>query len=215
MRAVCFDFDGTLVDSEVFHAQNWHEYFAGCGVDISPDAFLREYAGIPWVKVAEAFHQLFDFAHCPQTTVEKMEALTHDALLARGIPAKDGAAALLAELHGQVPLAVVTGAPRPYVEGILAKLGWLPYFDHIFCGEDVPMNKPAPDIYQLACQTLGLDVRDVVAVEDSQTGAQSASSAGLRVVVVNDIHPVGEGMTPYRYATLLDVHADQASWRVA
>ncbi|GHA36643.1 HAD family hydrolase [Photobacterium aphoticum] len=215
MRAVCFDFDGTLVDSEVFHAQNWHEFFASCGVDITPEAFLRDYAGVPWVKVADAVHQLFEIDHCPQTTVEKMEALTHEALLARGIPAKDGAAALLAELHGQVPLAVVTGAPRPYVEGILAKLGWLKYFDHVFCGEDVPMNKPAPDIYQLACRTLGFDTHQVVAVEDSHTGAQSALSAGLRVVVVNDTHVVGQDMTDYRYATLVDVQADQACWRVA
>ncbi|MGF1723796.1 HAD family hydrolase [Photobacterium nomapromontoriensis] len=215
MQAVCFDFDGTLVDSEVFHANNWSQYLASCGVEVSADAFLREYAGVPWSTVADTFHQMFDFAHCPLTTVMQMEQLTHKTLLESGIPAKEGAAEMLQQLHGTLPLAVVTGAPREYVEGILAHLGWLAYFEHIFCGEDVATNKPAPDIYQLACQTLGYSVNEVVAVEDSQTGVQSASTAGLRVVVVNDIHPVGLDLTPYRYQTLLEAQAQQACWLVA
>lgn len=215
MQAVCFDFDGTLVDSEVFHAKNWTQYLAEYGVEMSADAFLHEYAGVPWINVADTFHALFDFAHCPQTTVDHMEQLTHRTLLESGIPAKEGAIDMLQQLHGKLPLAVVTGAPREYVEGILAHLGWLAYFDHIFCGEDVAVNKPAPDIYQLACRTLGYSAEKIVAVEDSQTGVQSASSAGLRVVVVNDTHPVGAHLTQYRYQTLLEAQAQQACWLVA
>lgn len=215
MQAVCFDFDGTLVDSEIFHAENWSQYLAKWGVDISAADFLRDYAGVPWEKVASAFHQQYQLTHCPSTTVADMEHLTHIALIERGVPPKHGAEGLLRQLHGQLPLAVVTGAPREYVEGILAKLGWLEFFDHIFCGNEVASNKPAPDIYQLACQTLGYCTTQVVAVEDSMTGAMSATSAGLRLVVVNDSHPVGQEMTPYRYQTLVEAHEQRASWLVA
>ncbi|PSW21265.1 HAD family phosphatase [Photobacterium sanctipauli] len=215
MQAVCFDFDGTLVDSEVFHAGNWSEYLGSLGVDFSAADFLREYAGVPWVKVATALVQQFSLSVEAAVIVTDMEQLTHKAILEKGIPAKEGAVDLLKHLHGELPLAVVTGAPRVYVEGILAHYGWLDYFDHVFCGEDVKQNKPAPDIYQLACHTLGLASSQVVAIEDSLTGAQSANSAGLRLVVVNDIHPVGESLTPYCYRTLKDAYSEQTDWLVA
>ncbi|KLV07045.1 hypothetical protein ABT56_05635 [Photobacterium aquae] len=215
MQAVCFDFDGTLVDSEVFHAGNWSQYFARYGVEVSPADFLKEFAGVPWEKVAAAFHEAHGLAHCPTITVRDMEALTFDALVAGLMPVRPGAEDMIKQLHGSLPLAVVTGAPRHYVEGILGKLGWLAYFDHIVCGEDVISNKPSPDIYLLACERLGLPTDKVVAIEDSETGAQSAHSAGLRLVVVNDLHSVGVGKTNYRYPTLTHASQHQSDWLVA
>ncbi|PSW08696.1 HAD family phosphatase [Photobacterium rosenbergii] len=215
MQAVCFDFDGTLVDSEIFHAQNWSQYLSGLNIDISAHDFLADFAGVPWEKVANHFSSMAPIPHSTSTVVSDMERLTYQAIVERGIPAKQGAFDLIKSLHGSLPLAVVTGSPRVYVEGILSHLGWLHYFDHVFCGEDVANNKPAPEIYQLACRTLGVREHQAVAIEDSQTGAQSAFTAGLRLVVVNDLHPFGAEMTPYRYDNLAEAQAQQAKWLVA
>ncbi|WEM41163.1 HAD family phosphatase [Photobacterium sp. DA100] len=215
MQAVCFDFDGTLVDSEIFHAENWSQYLSGLNIDISAHDFLVDFAGVPWEIVANHFSSVANLPHTAATVVSDMERLTYKAIIERGIPAKQGALELIKSLHGARPLAVVTGSPRNYVEGMLAHLGWLHYFDHVFCGEDVKNNKPAPEIYQLACRTLGIAENQAVAIEDSQTGAQSAYTAGLRLVVVNDLHPVGQDLTPYRYDNLLEAQAQQASWLVA
>lgn len=215
MQAVCFDFDGTLVDSEIFHAQNWSHYLSGLNIDISAHDFLADFAGVPWEIVAKHFSSIATIPHPTANVVSDMERLTYQAIIDRGIPAKQGAFELIKSLHGSRPLAVVTGSPRNYVEGILAHLGWLHYFDHVFCGDDVAQNKPAPEIYQLACRTLGVSEHQAVAIEDSQTGAQSAYSAGLRLVVVNDLHPVGVDMTPYRYDNLIEAQAQQAKWLVA
>ncbi|MGF1681233.1 HAD family hydrolase [Photobacterium minamisatsumaniensis] len=215
MQAVCFDFDGTLVDSEVFHAENWCDYLQSLGADFSATTFLRDYAGVPWVKVAKALYGHFSLSVNPDVMVTEMERLTHQAIIEKGIPPKLGAEEILKRLHGTLPLVIVTGAPRGYVEGILGLHGWLDYFDHIFCGEDVPANKPAPDIYQLACRTLGVQSHQAVAIEDSLTGAHSATSAGLRLVVVNDTHPIGDQLTPYCYQTLIDAQIGQNQWLIA
>ncbi|MGF1703802.1 HAD family phosphatase [Photobacterium makurazakiensis] len=215
MQAVCFDFDGTLVDSEVFHAENWSYYLQSLGADFPATTFLRDYAGVPWVKVAKALHDHFSLSASPEVIVTEMERFTHQAIIEKGIPAKLGAEETLKRLHGKLPLVIVTGAPRNYVEGILGLHGWLDYFDHIFCGEDVLANKPAPDIYQLACKTLGFQSHQVVAIEDSLTGAHSATSAGLRLVIVNDTHPICDQLTPYRYQTLLDAQTEQSHWLIA
>lgn len=206
MQAICFDFDGTLVDSEVFHANNWSSYLAQYGKEMSSALFLREYAGVTWDKVAAALQARFSLDLSIEQMLVQMERLTRSALLQGNIPAKVGAEDMLHQLHGHLPLAVVTGAPREYVEGILHRHGWLDLFEHVFCGEDVDKNKPEPDIYHLACETLGYNSSQVIAIEDSLTGVQSASSAGLRVVLVNEEQPDWAITPDYHFTTMVEAH---------
>lgn len=206
MQAICFDFDGTLVDSEVFHAANWSYYLAQNGKDMSSSVFLREFAGVPWQKVAVALQERFALEASVEQILEQMERLTRDELLNGTIPAKAGVESMLRQLHGQLPLAVVTGAPREYVEGILHRHGWLELFDHIFCGEDVEKNKPHPDIYQLACDTLGYSASQVIAIEDSLTGMKSAFSAGLKVVLVNEYQHDWHVAPDYHFTSMQEAH---------
>ncbi len=206
MQAICFDFDGTLVDSEVFHAQNWSDYLAQNEVEIPSDLFLRDYAGVTWIKVAQDLKDRFSLKPTVEQILEQMVEITHDALMKGTIPAKDGVDTMLRDLHGSLPLAVVTGAPREYVEGILQRHGWLDLFEHVFCGEDVKNNKPEPDIYQLACKTLGYCTSRVIAIEDSLTGMQSATSAGLKVVLVNEEENNWHVMPDYHFSSIMDAH---------
>ncbi|MCW8327690.1 HAD family phosphatase [Photobacterium sp. SDRW27] len=206
MQAICFDFDGTLVDSEVFHASNWSAYLAQCGTELTSNEFLRDYAGVTWDKVAGALQQRFSLDITIEQMLVQMELITRNALRHGKIPAKAGVDNMLRQLHGQVPLAVVTGAPREYVEGILHLHGWLDMFEHIFCGEDVSNNKPAPDIYHLACETLGYKATQVIAIEDSFTGVKSACSAGLKVVLVNDEQPDWRIIPDYHFTTMFEAH---------
>ena len=207
MQAICFDFDGTLVDSEVFHAANWCGYLARHGKEMPSAAFLGEFAGVPWNKVAAVLQQRYSLPLSAEQILEHMELLTREALLTGTIPAKNGVDSMLRQLHGRLPLAVVTGAPREYVEGILYRHGWLELFDYVFCGEDVENNKPDPDIYQLACATLGHTASQVMAIEDSITGVKSASSAGLTVVLVSE-HRHEQYITPdYHFTSMMEAHS--------
>ncbi|MGR5147153.1 HAD family hydrolase [Photobacterium alginatilyticum] len=207
MQAICFDFDGTLVDSEVFHADNWSNYLAINGIEMPSAQFLSEFAGVTWDKVAAALQTRFSLELSIEQMLVHMEHRTRDALMKGTIPAKTGVDNMLRQLHGQLPLAVVTGAPREYVEGILHRHGWLDLFDYVFCGEDVDNNKPEPDIYHHACRTLGYSSSQVIAIEDSFTGVQSAYYAGLKVVLVNN-EPHDWHITPdYHFETMAQAYS--------
>jgi len=210
MQAICFDFDGTLVDSEVFHANNWSSYLAKLGKEMPSALFLSEYAGVTWDKVAVALKERFSLDLSIEQMLVQMEQRTREALQQGTIPAKVGAEEILHKLHGHLPLAVVTGAPREYVEGILHRHGWLDLFDYVFCGEDVDKNKPEPDIYHYACRILGYHTSQVIAIEDSFTGVQSAYSAGLKVVLVNQDQNDWLITPDYHFETMAQAHSTVA-----
>ncbi len=82
-----------------------------------------------------------------------------------------------------VKLAIATTTSLPNVEALLAACAPLPRFDVIAAGDQVPAKKPAPDIYELALQLLGVPAADCIALEDTLNGLRSAAGAGLRCVV--------------------------------
>ena len=207
MQAICFDFDGTLVDSEVFHADNWSTFLESWNIDFSKSSFLTDYAGVTWDKVAIDLKSRFTIEPSVEHMLEQMELITEQALLVGNIPAKSGVDALLRTLVGKVPLAVVTGAPRIYVEEILTRHGWLELFDHVFSGDDVANNKPAPDIYQLACETLGFAPHEVLAIEDSLTGVTSSVAAGLKTVLVNEVELEHNQPLDYSFYSMEHAHS--------
>ncbi|MGF1831386.1 HAD family phosphatase [Photobacterium angustum] len=185
MQTIFFDFDGTLVDSERFHAVNWSQYLANHGVELSTDTFMSQYAGVTWPQIAEHFISQYNIPVTEMVMIEEMEALTETMIIEKGIPPMPGVDELLKTLSGKVPMAVVTGAPKDYVQGVLAQHGWLSLFEHVFSGYEVASNKPAPDVYLQACKTMNVLPENTVAVEDSRTGLMSALSANIHAVFVN------------------------------
>ena len=213
MQAVCFDFDGTLVDSEVFHAQTWLDYLASLGVHIEFDEFMTQFAGVTWNRVAAHFIEETPLSLTVEDMVMVMEQKTTLAFQVKGaIPAKSGVNSLLEGLYGVCPLAIVTGAPRHYVEWMLKEHNWLGYFSVIVCGDDVMNNKPAPDVYQLACQRLGCEPHQALAIEDSLTGMQAALSAGLSTMVVCDHALLWTTQADWRFFSLLHAYDAIELW---
>lgn len=188
MQTLFFDFDGTLVDSETFHANNWSAYLATYGVTLTAEDFIEYYAGVTWPKIAKHFIDSYQLNVDVITITTEMEALTDTKIRQQGIPALPGVDAVLHAFSGKVPMAVVTGAPRDYVEGVLKLHGWLDLFDQVFSGYEVENNKPSPDVYLHACQAMKVRPYQVVAIEDSRTGLQSAKNAGICCLLING-HP--------------------------
>ena len=188
MQTLFFDFDGTLVDSETFHANNWSDYLATYGVTLTAEDFIEYYAGVTWPKIAKHFIDSYQLNVDIVTITTEMEALTDTKIRQQGIPALPGVDAVLHAFSGKVPMAVVTGAPRDYVEGVLKLHGWLDLFDQVFSGYEVENNKPSPDVYLHACQAMKVQPYQVVAIEDSRTGLQSAKNADICCLLING-HP--------------------------
>jgi HAD superfamily hydrolase (TIGR01509 family) len=118
------------------------------------------------------------------------------------VPVMLGAAELVGSLRGRVKLAVASNSVRRYVEGSISSFG---SFDAVVAGDDVTNPKPAPDLYLLAAEDLGLKPAECVAVEDSPVGIESARAAGMRVVAVEGL---GGPLDMEAFPSLESVSAD-------
>ncbi len=194
MKAVLFDMDGTLVDSEKLWDISMQELYAKLGgvmtpevreatVGSSSDAVLRlVYTDLGLDLDPDAMAADADWLH----------DITGD-LFDAGLPWCDGARELLDTLAAAaVPMALVTNTRRALTERALNSIG-RHYFAASVCGDEVAAAKPAPEPYRRAADLLGFDPAQCLAIEDSVTGAASAQDAGCPVLVVpNDVEvPVG------------------------
>jgi HAD superfamily hydrolase (TIGR01509 family) len=196
MKAVLWDMDGTLVDSEKVWDVSLAALYEKLGGELSPvvrasmigsvaeNTMLIVYTdlGLPIDRdaMAESSRWLNEY------TAE---------LFDHGLPWCDGAHELLEELSAEgTPMALVTNTQRALTERALNGIG-REYFSATVCGDEVRSGKPAPDPYRRAAELLDLAPEDCLAVEDSVTGTTAAERAGCPVLVVpNDVEvPRGSG----------------------
>ncbi|WP_445165628.1 HAD family hydrolase [Mycolicibacterium sp. Dal123E01] len=185
MRAVLWDMDGTLVDSEKLWDVAINELYSRRGRVLAPEVRDATVGGSADGVIRIVFEDL-GLEPDPQHMAEVVDWI-HDyvgELFTTGLPWCDGARELLdALLAAGVPMALVTNTRRDLTENALNSIG-RHYFSVTVCGDEVPEGKPAPDIYLRAAQLLGFDAADCLAIEDSLTGTAAAEAAGCPVLVV-------------------------------
>lgn len=189
MKAVLFDMDGTLVDSEKLWEVALQVLYSRLGGELTPAVREATVGGS-----AESLMRIIYTDLGLEPDADEMAAHTdwlHDYtadLFDGGLPWCDGARELLDTLaDSAVPMALVTNTRRALTERALDSIG-RHYFAASVCGDEVVRAKPAPDPYQRAAALLGFDPAQCLAIEDSVTGAASAEDAGCPVLVVpNDV----------------------------
>ncbi|MGZ3686683.1 MAG: HAD family hydrolase [Bdellovibrionota bacterium] len=187
-KAVIFDMDGVLVDSNAAHFEAFRKIGEQLGVPFTRE-LLEQTVGMH-------NNQIFPLWLGPGLNAERaLElAVEKEAIyrqLARGkLKAIPGALTLVQALHRQgVALAVGSSGPRANVELAVETLGLGPYFRTLITGDDVKRGKPAPDIFLLAASRLGFLPEDCVVLEDAPQGVQAALSAKMKVVAVTTSRP--------------------------
>ena len=198
MKAVLFDFDGVLVNSEPLH----YRALRGCllpeGIDVGEEEYARFYLAYDdWqaIRVALERHGIPGDAARVQALAERKADL-FDELLAT-VPLFPGARELVVSLAREVPLAIASGALRSEIERILQPSGLRPFFEAVVGAEDVERGKPDPEPYLTAMAHLRgrvpqLRPQDCVVIEDTMAGIASALAAGMKVVAVAQTYPAGE-----------------------
>lgn len=193
LAAVIFDFDGVLADSEPVHLHVFQTVLDQIGITLTPEEYYARYLGY---SDRDAFiHVLRDrgrtFADDElDALLEVKKDLFPQAVGDHAL--YPGAAECIDRVAAAVPVAIASGALRHEIELILDRSGMRDRFPLIVAAGETPRSKPAPDPYARAFQLLRETARlradaspaDVVAIEDSEWGLQSARGAGLRTMAV-------------------------------
>ena len=186
IRAVLFDMDGTLIDTEKYYRVFWPKAMAEFGYHMTDEQVLSMRSlGRPFApaRLKEWFGEELDYYAVRARRTEMMEA----QLDIDGIQLKPGAVEILEELRRRgILAAVATATPPERTEKYLGLTGIRPYFSKIISATQVKEGKPSPDIYLYACEQLGHAPEECMAVEDAPNGILAAYRAGLRVVMVPD-----------------------------
>jgi beta-phosphoglucomutase len=192
LKAIVFDFDGVLANSEPLHLRAFQDVLAEERVELREADYYARYLGYDDVGVFQmigeergAGWQTREIADLVARKALRMEALERGQSVL--FP---GAADAVRRAASVVPIAIASGALGDEIRRVLEREALIGCFTAIVAAEDAPRSKPAPDPYVLAVTLLrasiggDLDARDCVAIEDSRWGLESARAAGLRTVAV-------------------------------
>jgi mannitol-1-/sugar-/sorbitol-6-phosphatase len=181
INAALFDLDGTLVDSEPVHRAAWRSFFASRGWEVSEETYAAHFLGR---RGADAFRSVDGPWRNEDPEALLQEVLTHLSAESTEPGTVPGAADLVRSVHAAgAPIAVVTSAPRAWVDEALAFVGVADLVSVVVSAEDVTAGKPDPEGYLAACDRLGVDPAHVAAFEDSVSGVTAAAAAGIARVI--------------------------------
>lgn len=189
IKAILFDHDGTLVDSEPAHFEIWKTVLARYGTPLSEQQYRDFYAGIPARANALDMVVRFSIDEAPEHLVQQKVVATREYLSRTAFPIMPHVHEITGDFHSKgLRMAIVTGSSQAVVAATTRTHQLEPYIETVVASDDVEHNKPHPEGYLLAVERLGLKVNECVAVEDTEHGLTAAADAGITCLAVpNDM----------------------------
>ena len=205
MKAVIFDMDGVIVDSEPRHERAFLEVLSEIGYADCHGLRFADYIGRAdreiWVD--------FLARHNPVQTMEQLLEMKRERvveIIRREQPVFDGLPGLIKKLATQYQLAVASGSERQVVQEVLSLEGLRGFFPVVVTSADVTRGKPAPDIFLRAAELLDVRPKDCWVIEDSKPGVAAGLAAGMQVIAITNTHPAAElGQADYVVSTYDEV----------
>lgn len=201
LKAVIFDFDGVISDSEPCHFAAYNRVLADFGIQIKREEYYAEYLGFTDYEAFGVIQKRYktDFKGLSIERLVKRKAEVFEELIGQADHLIDGVAELISELkRNNIKLAINSGATTADIKIMLAGSVIEDSFDVIVSADDVSRGKPNPQGYKLALKKLNavsdspIQARQCAAIEDSRWGIISAKKAGMKVAAVANSYPADE-----------------------
>lgn len=181
IKAILFDFDGVIVDSEKIHMQTFNEILS---LHVPENRWYQEFAGTGSRKIIVKLMKEHSMEGDAGELVEKRRELFRQYL--DRIKPLPGMKEFLQSTSQKK--AIVSGGHRSYIEALLDMMDIRKFFGFILSAEDTPYRKPDPKPFLIAAEALGVKPEECLVIEDSYSGCQGARAAGMRLVWVRP-HP--------------------------
>lgn len=182
-----FDCDGTLAHTGELHLRSFQQALRRQGYVMDPDWYGAR-TGLARVELLHSFRREFaPDLDCSRAVWQSIEAFDGLSPLAKPI---DATARIVRQFAGRIPLAVASNAERPVVLATLRSIGLLEAFSAVVTITEATVPKPAPRVFEMAADLLGLPAEDCLAFEDSPEGLSAAGAAGMQAI---DVRPYRTG----------------------
>lgn len=182
IKAIIFDMDGVIIDSEPLHFMSDKMTMKDFGFKIT-DEELNKYVGVAnpvmWSELREKYNIPASVEELMFKQMYYKKALFGDS----GLRCIEGIESLLESLKdSNIKIGLASSSPREFIELILNNLGIIEYFEITVSGEEVEKSKPAPDIFLKAAELLKVHPSACVVIEDSGNGVRAAKEAGMKCI---------------------------------
>ena len=192
IKAIIFDMDGVILDSESISDITWRKAAEEKGLFVN-DEILNACRGSNKNDTIQTLKKYYGQDFDSEAFLERTSELFHEIEEKDGIPLLPYAKETLEYLKPRYRLALASSTRGPTVERQLRAAGVIDFFETRTTGEMVEHSKPNPEIYLMACKSIGMNPEDCAAIEDSLNGIRSAYAAGLHpIMVIDKVKPTEE-----------------------
>lgn len=187
IKAIIFDMDGLMIDSERVTFECYQEILKGMNLTMDEE-FYKTLLGKPIKGIYQRFYDVYGNDFPIEDVIKDVHALMAQRFETEGVPVKTGLKSLLEYLKANnYKTIVATSSNRDRVDTILAQAQITDYFDDSICGDEVTKGKPNPEVFLKSCQKLGVSADEAIVLEDSEAGIQASYDAGIKVICIPDM----------------------------
>ena len=187
IKAVIFDMDGLMIDSERVTFEGYQHILSKKGKTITEDFYIT-LLGKPIKGIFQRFYNVYGNDFPIESVITDVHQYMAERFETEGVPLKTGLVELLKYCREKGYRTIVaTSSNRNRVDTILKSADIEQYFDDSICGDEVTKGKPDPEVFLKSCMKLGVNTDEAVVLEDSEAGIQASYAAGIKVICVPDM----------------------------
>ena len=182
MKAVIFDMDGVIIDSEPIHFEVDMQTMKDLGCEISVEE-LEKYVGTTNEYMFTDIKKNYNIRKSVEEIINYNVEMVKNKIIQSNLEPIEGIRELLIDLKNKnIPAAIASSSPKDFIDVVVSKFELKDYFKYIVSGEEVANGKPAPDVYIETAKKLGLSPKDCTVIEDSKNGVLAAKTAGMKCI---------------------------------